>query len=403
MYKKMAVKGTRCHFCTGCGRCPGVGEGINIIADNMLPVGWSRVRGSASEELLVTVDIGTTTVAMQLYGEDGTVQDFFLTVNPQTKYGADVLSRILAAKEPAVADKMKKMIREVIMQGLNRFREKLPAGKGLRMVLAANTTMVYLLLGYDTDKLGRAPFVAEHLEEHRIDFEGVPCFIFPGLSAFVGGDIVAGMYACELAEKKEMTLLIDLGTNGEMVLGNKERIIACSTAAGPAFEGGANKGVWGADMISFLARLLQEGIVDETGLLIDEYFDSGILIGDVRVTQQAIRAIQLAKAAIAAGIHILVREYGITLQSIDRVILAGGFGYYLKPQAAAAIGLLPKELVSKTAAGGNTALTGAERYGMCGVGEPFPKELFCRTKVLNIAEVEDFQELYLQHMNLSGM
>lgn len=403
MYKNMAIKGTRCHVCTGCGRCPGVGDGINIIADNMLSVGWERAPKCAPEEFLVTVDIGTTTVAMQLYGEDGTVQDFFLTVNPQVKYGADVLSRVLAAEEPSRAADMKRMIREVIMQGLNRFREKLPAGKKLRMVLAANTTMVYLLMGYDTAELGKAPFAAEHLEEHWIDFEGVPCFVFPGLSAFVGGDIVAGMYACELAEKKELTLLIDLGTNGEMVLGNEEKRIACSTAAGPAFEGGANRGVWGADMISLLAQLLQEGIVDETGLLADEYFESGILIGDVCVTQQAIRAIQLAKGAIAAGIHILIREYGTTLQGIDRVILAGGFGYYLKPQAAAAIGLLPEELVSKTVAGGNTALAGAERFGIRSTGETFSEETLLRTKVLNIAGVEDFEELYLQHMNLIGI
>ncbi len=348
---------------------------------------------------MVTVDIGTTTVAMQLCGADGVVKDFFLVVNPQIKYGADVLSRVLAAEESAKAAEMKQMIREVIIQGLNRFREKLPKNKKLRMVLAANTTMVYLLMGYHTAELGKAPFAARHLEELRIDFEGVPCYVFPGLSAFVGGDIVAGMYACELAERKELTLLIDLGTNGEMVLGNAKKRLACSTAAGPAFEGGATRGVWGADMISLLAQLLQEGIVDETGLLADEYFEKGVLIGDVRVTQQTIRTVQLAKAAIAAGIHILVREYGITLQNIDRVILAGGFGYYLKPQAAAVIGLLPKELVSKTMAGGNTALAGARRLGSRKGESDFRRITLLQTKVLNIAEMRDFDKLYLEHIN----
>lgn len=400
MYKSTAIKGTRCHICTGCGRCSGIGSGMNIIKDNALSANWEKTADYDSASLLVTADIGTTTVAMQLYGEDGAVKDFFLTVNPQVVYGADVLSRILAAEKPSEAADMKRMIREVLSQGLSRFKEKLPKDKKLKMVIAANTTMVYLLMGYNTAELGRAPFAAEYLNELRFDFEGVPCFVFPGLSAFVGGDIVAGMYASELAERKETTLLIDLGTNGEMVLGNRERRIACSTAAGPAFEGGANRGIWGADMISLSARLLREGIVDETGLLADEYFEGGVMIGDVCVTQRSVRNIQLAKAAIAAGIYILAREYGIMLQDIERVVLAGGFGYYLKPQDAAAIGLLPEALVERTVAGGNTALAGAGRFGSRTGEKDFENKALLCTKVLNLAEMQDFDELYLQNMNL---
>jgi len=366
----------------------------------MLSARWEQVPFCDFGKRLVTVDIGTTTVAMQLYGTDGSVVDYFLTVNPQVQYGADVLSRILAAEDSVKAAHMQRLIREVLEQGLHRFKGQLKVEEQLYMVLAANTTMVYLLMGYDTTELGRAPFAASHLRELCIEVDGVPCFVFPGLSAFVGGDIVAGMYACEIAERKELTLFIDLGTNGEMVLGNREKRIACSTAAGPAFEGGAGRGIWGADMISLLARLLKEGIVDETGLLADEYFESGVLIGDVCMTQQVIRAIQLAKSAIAAGIHILVREYGTSLQAIDRVVLAGGFGYYLKPEAAAAIGLLPKQLVSRTVAGGNTALAGARRLGGERKEHSFPDRELLETKVTNIAEVQDFETLYLQHINL---
>lgn len=400
MYRSNTDKGTHCHICTGCGRCPGVGAGMHIVSDNMLSARWEQVPFCDFGKRLVTVDIGTTTVAMQLYGTDGSVVDYFLTVNPQVQYGADVLSRILAAEDSIKAAHMQRLIREVLEQGLHRFKGQLKEEEQLYMVLAANTTMVYLLMGYDTTELGRAPFAASHLRELCIEVDGVPCFVFPGLSAFVGGDIVAGMYACEMAERKELTLFIDLGTNGEMVLGNREKRIACSTAAGPAFEGGAGRGIWGADMISLLARLLKEGIVDETGLLADEYFESGVLIGDVCMTQQAIRAIQLAKSAIAAGIHILVREYGTSLQAIDRVVLAGGFGYYLKPEAAAAIGLLPKQLVSRAVAGGNTALAGARRLGGERKEYSFPDRELLETKVMNIAEVQDFETLYLQHINL---
>ena len=293
--------GNRCHICTGCGHCMGENRGIHVLTETAKEDGRTETAVEEASlandrgERLVTVDIGTTTIAMQLYGVDGTLQDTFAVVNPQTVYGADVLSRIQAAENPADADRLKILVREVLHQGIERFRAQIGETESLRMVIAANTTMVYLLMGWDTAELGKAPFHATHLQAVETVIEGVNCYIFPGLSAFVGGDITAGIFACGMLERKENTLLIDLGTNGEMVLGNNEKMIACSTAAGPAFEGGVNRGVWGADMISLLARLRKEGILDETGLLAEPYFEDGIRIGDVCVTQQSVRAIQLAQ------------------------------------------------------------------------------------------------------------
>lgn len=362
----------------------------------------------------MTADVGTTTIAMQLYDWDGSVATDFACVNPQVRFGADVLSRIRAAQDISAAEAMHREVTEKLETGLQAFRAHLGPEETMRMVLAGNTAMIYLLLGYDPAELGRAPFSAAHLGAAEAEIGGVPCVIFPGLSAFVGGDIAAGMYACGMAEKQELTLLIDLGTNGEMVLGSRERRIACSTAAGPAFEGGVNRGVWGADMVHLLARLRQENFVDATGLLSDPYFEEGILIESVRVTQEAIRAIQLAKGAIGAGIRILMREYGLgeDWQAIDRVVLAGGFGYYLKPEDAAEIGLLPGALVPKTAAGGNTALAGALRLG-CLLWEQegiearqncmrkLPELLgISGTEILNLAKHPDFQELYIENLNL---
>lgn len=375
-------------------------------------------------ERLVTADIGTTTIALQLYDREGHVATDYVCVNPQTSFGADVLSRIQAAAEPENAERMRDAVREKLADALECFQAHLQPGETIRMVLAGNTTMIYLLMGFDPSELGRAPFAASHLECQVTEIETtngeIPCIVFPGLSAFVGGDIAAGMYACGMQEREEVTLLIDLGTNGEMVLGNRHRRIACATAAGPAFEGGANRGVWGSDMVRLLARLKREGIVDETGLLADAYFEEGILIGGVRVTQEAIRAIQLAKGAIGAGIRILMREYGLEddPRRIDRVVLAGGFGYYLNPGDAAEIGLLPAELAERAAAGGNTALAGALRLGRellaraADDGEAWQRRagnsaadwaerLGIRgTEILNLAEHPDFEELYLQHMNL---
>lgn len=427
-------RGTRCQICTGCGRCAGVSseqlyhagnvvrdleertsgrrDGLRIVAaagtaDRLLPI------ASRAGKRLVTADLGTTTIALLLYGRDGSVAADYACVNPQVRFGADVLSRIQAAQEQEAAETMRREAREKIEEALSRFQAHLEPGETMHLVLAGNTTMVYLLMGYDPAELGRAPFTVRHGEALETEIGGVSCTVFPPVSAFVGGDITAGMYACGMMERTDITLLIDLGTNGEMALGGRERRIACATAAGPAFEGGASRGVWGADMIRILARLKREGIVDETGLLADPYFDEGVTVGGVRVTQEAVRAIQLAKGAIGAGIRLLMREYGLpeSGEGIGRVVLAGGFGYFLDPRDAAAIGLLPEGLAAKTVTGGNTALAGALRLGRellsdaCGTQRDWAAGLAGRlgvreTKVLNLAGHPDFEALYLEHMGL---
>lgn len=400
-----ALKAKKCQICTGCGCCRKVENRVHIITEKLIAEDTKPILSEHGERL-VTVDIGTTTIAMQLHGTDGMVEDQFAVVNPQTVYGADVLSRIQASEKQENAEQLKQMVRSVLRDGIMRFQNRISERESLYMVIAANTTMVYLLMGWNTNELGRAPFTATHLESIRTELEGVPCYICPGLSSFVGGDIAAGILACKMTEQKEITLLIDLGTNGEMVLGNADKIIACSTAAGPAFEGGVNRGVWGADMVSLLATLRRKNILDETGLLADPYFDTGVHIGNVCVTQQAVRAIQLAKGAILAGIRILLREYGIQEEQIDRVVLAGGFGYYLNPQDAAKIGLLPKELVSKTVSGGNTALAGALRLGRhLLAGEDIVHYEIGRNEngqimVINLADMSGFEKLYIESMGL---
>ena len=404
-------RGTKCQVCTGCGRCA-FGTDLHAVMTQKSSEREEPIHSPCGERL-VTADIGTTTIALQLYDEKGHVTTDYAAVNPQVRFGADVLSRIRAAQEAENRERMRIDVREKLMTALECFHTHLQPGETMRMVLAGNTTMIYLLMGFDTEELGRAPFAASRLEGLEIELETrygvVPCTVFPGLSAFVGGDITAGMCACGMPEREEITLLVDLGTNGEIVLGNRQRRIACATAAGPAFEGGVNRGVWGADMVHLLARLKREGIVDDTGLLGDDYFEEGVLIGDVRVTQEAIRAVQLAKGAIGAGICILLKEYGLSgIGEIDRVILAGGFGYYLNPEDAAEIGLLPKGLAMKAAAGGNTALAGALRLGReilarggdaASVG--LEEYLGIRgTEIINLAIHADFEALYIQHMNL---
>ncbi len=412
----MCNVGNRCHVCTGCGRCYGEKDGIHVITGSdlnenshfkILSVDARRKNCNISCNDCVRtigVDIGTTTIAMVLYDQLGREEDYFVTVNPQVKYGADVLSRIQAALELEAAQDMKREVRAVLAEGIGQFRKKYPGApdEEFCMIVGANTTMVYLLLGLDPAELGRAPFHAGHLGMQEFSIDGVKGIIFPGLSAFVGADILAGIYACGMAEREEITLLIDLGTNGEMAMGNGNGIIACSTAAGPAFEGGATKGVWGADMVHLVAELLRVGILDETGLMEEKYFEQGILIGSTLITQKSIRDLQLAKAAIAAGIRILAEAYGLEgIEQIDRVVLAGGFGYYLKAEDAAGIGLLPAQLIPKVISGGNTVLAGIRKFALAGWEEEVQLgKIVTMVKVINLAEQDGFQDKYIEAMDL---
>lgn len=423
----LSDQGRKCRICTGCGRCAGAIPDIRIVTGASRPFpasgGYKLSAGECGQGLIIAADIGTTTIAMQLRNmEDGQVLDTFQAVNPQRKYGADVLSRIQEAEDPQgeAAREMRRMVLEILEEGIASFRA--PDREIRGMVIAANTVMIYLLMGYPASGLGRVPFTAEHLDEISTQIGGIPTVIMPGISAFVGADILAGMFAegiglprgnftddsAETDSAKEIDLLIDLGTNGEMALGNGEKILATATAAGPAFEGRMGVGVWGADTVKFLETLLRQGLMDDTGLLADEYFEEGVPIGGITMTQEDIRSLQLAKAAICAGVRILCRQYGLQdMRQIRNVYLAGGFGYYLDPAAAAAIGLIPAELADKCLAVGNSALEGAFCYGRrrlsanAQTAENVLRQLQAlkdRTKHINLAESKGFFEEYIDAM-----
>ena len=363
------LAGLRCDVCIGCGLCPGVSKRADVLCKH-LPVlrdeefdTYSINNNSNTKYRLVAVDIGTTTIAMQLFGNDGKIIGEFARINPQCKYGADVLSRIKASGDKNKALEMKKMVEDILYEGFSDFKGKISEDEELFAVIASNVTMYYLLMGWDATGLGTAPFVADKLKNFNVTIAGVNCLCLGGFSTFVGGDIRAGAYACGMDKSNKNVLLIDLGTNGEILLSTANQLIGCATAAGPAFEGGPNKGIWGADMISCIANLLDRGIVDDTGLLCDEYFDSGISIGNVYISQDSIRAIQLAKAAIRTGIDMVLTKAGLCMEDLEMVVLAGGFGYYLNPKDAVRIKMLPSKLLEKTVSGANTALRGAWSVG----------------------------------------
>ncbi|MCR4895593.1 MAG: ASKHA domain-containing protein [Lachnospiraceae bacterium] len=397
-------------ICTGCGACFGELHNMRSLATE-----GGNDSFPASGHFVIGADIGTTTIAMACVSPEGVVCDTYVGLNLQGEYGRDVLSRIVAAEDPEKAEKMRVSVLGFLEEGVRRFLgDVIP--DDLRMSIACNMTMKYLLLGRDPQELGKAPFHASYPGRERVRVCGIEAEVLPGFSAFVGGDLYAGRLAAAWgAVQGPRTLLVDLGTNGECLLWDEKGICGCAAAAGPAFEGGAGRGVWGADLVHFLAELRREGFVDETGLLADPYFEEGILIGGIRMTQKEIRDLQLAKSAIAVGTQTLVKEGGMP----DRVVLAGGFGYFLQPENAIAIGLLPEDFAGKIVPGGNTALRGAildasdltvtppgqvlDPTGrlLAGMEEAHREENAPGAKILNLAQLPDFQEEFMQHTELA--
>ncbi len=354
--------------------------------------------GGAPVPVFVAADIGTTTIAMRgMCG--GKEVGAYAALNPQRVYGADVVSRISAGMQ-GHAEEMRRQICACLADGVRLIKEqcgRMPA----YMVIAANTTMVHLLCGDSVEPLSAFPFEPVNIKPQQIVVAGIPAYIICGISAFVGGDIVSGMAAMGLHKESNLQLFIDLGTNGEIVLGKKGTFLCTATAAGPAFEGNSSADLMGADLIRIAAGLLDEGLMDAHGLLREPYFTKGIMRAGAYVTQESIRALQKAKAAIAAGIELLLEQYGAAAGEVSDVLLAGGFGYYLNPDAAVRIGLLSDAFAGKIRAVGNTALKGA-----CVLGNSDMSDFAARTKqltkgctYLNLAAQEQFEKKYISHLD----
>ncbi len=358
----------------------------------------------------LVADIGTTTIVIEKRKKcDGSIVDTYKAVNDQRIYGADVLSRMEASLE-GKAEELATLVRSQLTEGI-RYLNRDKASD--LMIVAANTTMIHLLMEYPVEGLAKAPFKPYTLRKVITEIAGIKTIIMPGISAFVGADIMAGLLAVHHMTKQsgkaidqngEYQLFIDLGTNAELVLYDKRGGICTATAAGPAFEGDAGTGFFGSDMVAVLAWLFEKGMIDENGTLSDEYFEHGVLIPcderKMHISQQQIRNLQLAKAAVHTGIEVLMQKAGITEEQIKNVYLAGGFGYYLDVHAAVTIGLLPHSLEKKTIACGNTALVGAAVYAhqlMTGA----EKAIEINIIPINLAEEELFGENYANHIGLS--
>lgn len=364
-------------------------------------------------ETVIVADLGTTTIVLLLVEKKtGRILEIYKAMNPQRKYGADVISRMEYAAEGKNAE-LSDLVNAVIDRVVAGWKAKgyLPE----QIILAGNTVMTHLFMNYDVVGLSRAPFIPVTTMSVSFCAGGVQGNTVPGISAFIGGDIVAGMLVCKKLMQTEgvsRALFIDLGTNGEMAVLSPEGNLCTATAAGPAFEGGFNGRMYGSDVIAAVALLLRKEVVDETGLMTQPYFSEGYAEGEIQIRQEDIRALQMAKAAVFAGIRILLEEAGISDKEIERVYLAGGFGYKLSVEAACEIGLIPISFREKTIAIGNSALSGAYLYACqerrgdfdlrtdaSNLPDPV-QEIIENTKSINLAEKEHFNSYYLQAMEL---
>lgn len=381
----------------------------------------------------VCIDIGTTTVAFELVTDKGTLKTY-RTINPQRRFGLDVLSRIESANRGRL-DELSAVMRYTIISGYKKVTEEF--GDTKKVIIAGNTTMVHLLMGYSCGTLGEYPFKSKHLGTIKTTLDKVTkskvspieTVIYGGISAFVGGDIVSGLYMSDFDKSDKVNMFIDLGTNGEMALGNKDKMIVTSTAAGPAFEGGriscgigsvdgavcgvdlkmgtlktiADKppvGLCGTGIIELVSELLDEKIIDKTGLLNDDYFINGYKVAeDVVFTQNDIRQVQMAKSAVRAGIDVLAKSWGTELSQIDTVYLAGGFGYGLSIEKACNIGILPREFLGKTKVIGNSSLGGCVKYAERQDGDERIGRIKEISSEISLGNSEDFEKLYIEYMN----
>ncbi len=418
----------------------------------------------------VAVDIGTTTVVAKLLDmADGRCLATEAVLNPQTQFGDDVISRISYGQTEAHLTDLNR----VIIGCLNELIDRLCQGAKIEpetiyeVAVVGNTTMNHIFLRFPIAQLGQAPYLAHSVEAHDVSPEEVGLQINPAgnvhavenIAGFVGADTTAVALAVEMDSLTDTTLVVDIGTNGELVLGAGGQLFAASCAAGPALEGArirqgsrAMKGaieavevtdngeitleviggglahsICGSGLIDIMAVLAELGVIEPTGRLVAKEevagrfpeaivqritetdgqpafcltFDANSSTSAVVLTQKDVREFQLAKGAILAGIRLLLNKVGITEADLDRVLLAGAFGNYIRPRSAVRVGLLPNVPLERIHFVGNAAASGAQMLLINKECRERAKTLSERIEYVEIAHEKTFSEVFADSMFLS--
>ncbi len=419
-----------------------VEDGMRVEAPSAELGGVALGRGDAGEsrpprrmyrDFGLSVDIGTTSLCATLLG--GGSPHATARKNPQTAFGADVISRIeraMAGEGPAIA--------HCVRQALNEMAAELAEAEGIKTgdidaaVVTGNTAMLSLLVGQDVRPLSHAPFRAKRLFGEYVAAGSLGLCLAPDaqlyfprcIAAYLGADLVTAILASGLCAGGETALLMDVGTNAELALWHKGELLCCSTAAGPAFEGAgisqgmygapgaidhawlengaprysvidgkAAKGICGSGIADALALMLELGVIDETGAF--QQGDS-FSLGGVAVTQADVRKIQLAKGAVRAGLETLLERAGIKKAEVAALYIAGGFGSYLNMESAAAVGLIPGELQGRAFVLGNAGHTGASMLLRDKALVPKAESLARQAKAVALDANPVFTQNYMRYM-----
>ena len=423
--------------------------------------------GSSDKIFGLAVDIGTTTVVAKLIDmTDGRCLATQAQLNPQTKYGDDVVARIAYAQTDAKSAELQKVIIECINELAAKLcnQASIDSKQIYEMCVVGNTTMNHIFLKLPVVQLGQAPYKAFSVDAKDVAARELGLQINPAgnihtvenIAGFVGSDITAAALAVDINSAEQTTLVVDIGTNGEIVLGTGDELYAASCAAGPAFEGArithgsravegaieavvVNDGdidldviggcparsVCGSGLIDAVAVLLDLGIVDRTGrfaspgtlegklppAIVSRIIEQGgqpAFVLDERqatsneqlcLTQQDIRQVQLAKAAIRAGIKLLEKKVGLEDNDIKQILLAGAFGNYIRPESVLRIGLLPAVPAERIHFVGNAASSGAQIILLSSQARERAKELARKIEYVEIAHEPDFQTVFADSMS----
>jgi len=411
----------------------------------------------------LAVDIGTTTVVASLLDlHSGRSIETASAGNTQNIFGADVISRIEHAMK---GSKQLEQLRRRVTQVINRLIDKVTAqasikGKDIYLAtIVGNTTMSHLFLGIDPRHLAPAPFIPVAASLIRVEAQEIglsmtphaPVYVLPNIAGYVGGDTVGVILAARLYQADGNRLAVDIGTNGEIVLASSGRLITCSTAAGPAFEGaqikhgmraqvGAiegvtinddvslqvigdaqAKGICGSGLMDAVAELVRHGIIEKGGRMLSPEEGRHLPValqkrlgtwegnvcftlakeeetgGDpVVLTQKDVREVQLAKGAIRAGIQVMLDQAGLSVEKLDEVLLAGAFGSYINKKSALGIGLLPPVDPARIRAVGNAAGAGAIVALLSVEIRKQAGEVAAGAEHLELSARRDFQEEFLE-------